>query len=71
MIGNLAMTFFRAGNGFLTETVVTDYFYGLAGVIPGTIAGAYVFRRIPGNILRYLVYAYIAVSGIIVFVTAS
>jgi uncharacterized membrane protein YfcA len=41
----------------------TDYCFGFGGVIIGTTLGAYVFKRIPNRIFRYIVYAYIAVSG--------
>ena len=69
-IGNLAMTFFRAGNGFLTPVVGWSYLYGLGGVVIGTMVGSLVYRHIPSNALRYIVYSYIGISGIIVFFTA-
>ncbi|MCM1178560.1 MAG: sulfite exporter TauE/SafE family protein [Clostridium sp.] len=69
-LGNLLMTFVRAGNGFVTQSVGTGYLYGLGGVVVGTLSGAYVFRKMTGSILRYLVYAYIGISGIIVLLTA-
>ena len=31
--------------------------------------GAYVFKRIPNRIFRYIVYAYIAISGVIILMT--
>ena len=69
LIGNLMMTGVRAYNGFLTATVATSYLYGLSGVVIGTMLGAYVFKRIPNRIFRYIVYAYICVSGIIILMT--
>ncbi len=69
LIGNVMMTVVRAYNGFFTMTVVTDYFYGLGGVAIGTMLGAYVFRHIPSRLFRYIVYAYIAVSGVIILLT--
>ena len=69
LIGNIMMTFVRAYNGFFTTTVLTDYCCGLGGVIIGTTLGAYVFKRIPNRIFRYIVYAYIAVSGVIILMT--
>ena len=69
LIGNVMMTFVRAYNGFFTTTVLTDYCFGLGGVIIGTTHGAYVFKRIPNRIFRYIVYAYIAVSGVIILMT--
>ena len=53
----------------LTTTVLTDYCFGLGGVIIGTSLGAYVFKHIPNRIFRYIVYAYIAVSGVIILMT--
>ena len=69
LIGNIMMTFVRAYNGFFTTTVLTDYCCGLGGVIIGTTLGAYVFKRIPNRIFRYIVYAYIAISGVIILMT--
>lgn len=70
VLGNAMMTVVRAHNGFLTSTVITSFFYGLIGVIIGTLLGAYVFNRIPSRIFRYVVYTYIGISGIIILLTA-
>jgi len=70
LIGNVMMTLVRAYNGFLTTTVLTDYCFGLGGVIIGTSLGAFVFKRIPNRIFRYVVYAYIAVSGVIILLSS-
>ena len=69
LIGNAMMTLVRAYNGFFTTTVLTDYCFGLGGVIIGTTLGAYVFKRIPNRAFRYVVYAYIGVSGMIILLT--
>ncbi len=69
LIGNIMMTIVRAYNGFFTSTVLIDYFYGIGGVIIGTWLGKCVFKRISTRILRYIVYAYIGVSGLIIFLT--
>ena len=69
LIGNAVMTLVRAYNGFFTTTVLTNYCFGLGGVIIGTTLGAYVFRRIPNRAFRYVVYAYIGVSGVIILLT--
>ena len=66
LIGNVMMTGVRAYNGFLTPIVAIDYLYGLGGVIIGTLLGAYVFKHIPNHIFRYIVYAYICISGVII-----
>ena len=71
LIGNVMMTVVRAYNGFFTTTVLTDYLFGLGGVIIGTCLGAFVFKRIPNRVFRYIVYAYIAVSGVIILLSSS
>ena len=70
LIGNVMMTIIRTYNGFLTTTVLTDYCFGLGGVIIGTSLGAFVFKHIPNRIFRYIVYAYIAVSGVIILLSS-
>ncbi|ADV45070.1 sulfite exporter TauE/SafE family protein [Bacteroides helcogenes] len=69
LIGNLLMTAVRAMNGFLTPTVGMDYLYGLGGVVIGSSLGAYVFKRIPGRVFRYIVYSYIGISGLIILLS--
>ena len=69
LIGNVMMTFVRAYNGFFTTTVLTNYCFGLGGVIIGTSLGAYVFKHIPNRIFRYIVYAYIGISGVSILLT--
>ncbi|MBO4674233.1 MAG: sulfite exporter TauE/SafE family protein [Bacteroidaceae bacterium] len=69
LIGNVIMTLVRAYNGFFTTTVLQDYCFGLGGVVIGTTAGTYVFKRISNRIFRYIVYAYIGMSGVIILVT--
>ena len=67
LIGNLMMTLVRAYHGFFTRTVLVDYCYGIGGVAIGSILGAYVFRHIPNRLFRYVVYAYIGISGIVIW----
>ena len=71
LIGNVMMTIVRAYNRFLTTTVLTDYCFGLGGVIIGTCLGTYVFRHIPNRIFRYIVYVYIALSGVIILISGQ
>lgn len=66
LIGNIIMTVVRTYNGFLTQPVMSGYLYGLIGVVIGTSMGAYVFKHITGNLLHYIVYAYIGISGMII-----
>ena len=71
LIGNVMMTIVRAYNRFLTTTVLTNYCFGLGGVIIGTYLGTYVFRHIPNRIFRYIVYVYIALSGVIILISGQ
>jgi len=65
LIGNLTMTLYRAQSGFLTHEVMTSWLLCLPAVLLGTWVGAKVFRLIPINILRKIIYAYMGISGII------
>lgn len=65
LIGNLLMTFSRAYNGYFTLPVARGYLYGIAGIVVGNYLGAYVFRHLSGSLFRYIVYAYIGVSGVL------
>lgn len=63
--GNIFMTFVRAQNGFLTPAVGHSWCYAIVGVALGTYIGTKVFNRISGPKLRKIVYAYMAVSGVV------
>jgi uncharacterized membrane protein YfcA len=69
-VTNVTMLAVRAWNGYVTHTVGTTYLYGLAGLAIGVLAGNWAYSRIPNRIFTYVVYAYIAVSGIIILFTA-
>ncbi len=70
LLGNVIMTMVRWRNGFVTSTVGLDYLYGIGGVAIGAAIGSWAFRKIPNKYFRYVVYGYIAVAGIIIFVSA-
>ena len=63
-IGNIAMTLFRAGEGYLTHDVGMGTLYASAGIVIGTLIGKFVFDKISAPLLRKIVYAYMAVSGL-------
>lgn len=65
LIGNAMMTLVRLYNGFVTPAVLDGYLCGIGGVAIGTMLGAYVFSRIPKRLFRYIVYAYIGISGLV------
>lgn len=60
----------RAFNGYITPAVGTTYLYGLGGLAIGVLAGNWAFKHIPNRIFTYVVYAYIGISGLIIFMTS-
>ena len=64
LVGNIMMTIARAYNGFFTTAVSMSYIYGITGVVIGNLIGAWVFRHITGSLLKYIIYAYIGISGL-------
>ena len=70
LIGNLATTLVRAANGFLTPEVWTGCIWGAAGVAAGAALGSVAFRKIPHRLFNYIVYAYIAFSGVVILINA-
>lgn len=68
-IGNIAMTLFRAQEGYLTSDVGIATIYASAGIIIGTLIGKSVFEKISTTILRKIVYAYMAISGLYVMLS--
>ena len=70
VITNVTMLFVRAYNGYVTPAVGCAYLYSLGALAIGVLAGNWAFNRIPARIFTYLVYAYIGLSGLIIFLTA-
>ena len=70
LTGNLTTTLVRYFNGFLTRDVGIGVLWGIAGVAAGAFLGAKAFRRIPHKVFDYIVYAYIAFSGIVILLNA-
>lgn len=70
VITNIAMLIVRAFAGYVTPAVGGAYLYGLAGLAIGVMAGNWAYRRIPGKLFTYIVYAYIGICGLIIFFTA-
>jgi uncharacterized membrane protein YfcA len=69
-VTNLTMLAVRAWNGYVTPTVGTTYIYGLIGLAVGVLVGNWAYNRIPNRIFTYVVYAYIAISGLVILLTA-
>lgn len=70
VITNIVMVIVRAWNGYVTPAVGSTFLYALSGLAVGVLAGNWAYKRIPNRIFTYLVYAYIGISGIIIFFTA-
>ena len=70
VITNIVMLIVRAFAGYVTPAVGGAYLYGIAGLAMGVIAGNWAYRRIPGKLFTYIVYAYIGICGLIIFFTA-
>ena len=69
VITNITMLAVRTYNGYVTPAVGRTYLYGLIGLAIGVIAGNWAFKRIPGRLFTYIVYAYIGISGVIILMT--
>ena len=70
VLTNLLMLVVRAYNGFVTPTVGMIYLYSCGALVIGVLAGTWVFKRIPGKLFTYIVYAYIGLSGLIILMTS-
>ena len=69
VITNITMLIVRAWNGYVTPTVGISYLYALGGLAIGILVGNWAFKRIPNRLFTYIVYAYIGISGMIIFLT--
>jgi Sulfite exporter TauE/SafE. len=65
MVGNLMMSGFRAAHGLVTREVGLGWCFGVVGVLIGIYLGAKVFDKIPLPVLRKIIYAYLAISGVV------
>ncbi len=67
-VGNSFMTLYRAQAGFFTETVGKSYLMAFLGIFVGSWIGKKVFDRVSAPLLRKIVYAYMAVSGVVAII---
>lgn len=65
LIGNLFMTAFRFGNGFVTPAVGYGFLAGVPAVLLGLNLGSRTSRKLPVAVIRKVIYAVLAISGII------
>ncbi len=68
LVGNAMMTLFRARAGLVTGTVLQSWAIAVPAVVLGLYLGAGLFKRIRVRTLRKLVYAFLAVSGVVAIV---
>lgn len=68
VISNIMMTTVRAVNGFVTVTVAKAWIYALPAVVFGIFLGTKVYNKMNINVLRKVVYAYMAVAGVIAII---
>ena len=69
VITNIAMLAVRAYNGYLTPVVGSAYLYGIGGLAIGVLLGNWAYKHIPNRLFSYIVYAYIGISGLVIFFT--
>lgn len=70
VLTNVIMLATRACNGYLTTAVGTAYLYSITGLVIGVLAGNWAFKRLPDKLFAYIVYAYIGISGLVIFLTS-
>ena len=70
VLTNVIMLATRACNGYLTTAVGTAYLYSITGLVVGVLAGNWAFKRLPDKLFAYIVYAYIGISGLVIFLTS-
>ena len=59
------MTFYRAGNGFVTACVLKSWCVGIVGVLIGLYIGSKIFEHINAALLRRIIYCFMAFSGLV------
>lgn len=64
LIGNAMMSVFRATEGFVTPVVGELWCFGVVGVAVGLFVGAHIYKRINAEVLKHIVYGYMALSGL-------
>lgn len=70
VLTNVIMLVTRACNGYFTIAVGTAYLYSITGLVIGVLAGNWAFKRLPDKLFAYIVYAYIGISGLVIFLTS-
>lgn len=68
VISNTMMTLFRAGNGFVSEAVGKAWLFAVPAILVGIWLGTKVYRNIPISTLRRVIYAYMALAGVLALI---
>lgn len=71
LISNASTISVRVLHGDIAMSHLPSIIFGWAGILIGTWAGMRLFARIPQNLLRKLVYAFVGVAGITIILRVS
>ena len=65
LFSGLVSLVIRACSGLITGEILYLAVFGIAGMLVGTLCGRYVFGKLSVKNMRFLIYIFMAVSGII------
>ncbi len=64
LLGNLWMTFLRAGEGVITTQIGKCYLIAITGCLLGMWIGSHVYNRMNKDLLLKVIYIFLAYSGV-------
>lgn len=70
LLSNIYGTTVKAINGFITKEVLILAAFGTVGMIAGIFIGKLIFKKLRPDILRKVVYGFMAVAGVVNIVSA-
>jgi uncharacterized membrane protein YfcA len=68
LLSNISTLIVRTGRGALEWSDMPLILAGWSGIAAGTFLGLQLFKRIPHQVLRKLVYGFVGVSGVVIIV---
>jgi len=68
LAGNICMTLFRAREGFFTPVVGEGFLLAVPAIATGLWFGSLVYRKLRVELLRKIIYAFLAVAGLLALV---
>ena len=71
LLSNIYGTTVKAINGFITKEVLILAAFGSVGMVAGIFIGKLIFKRLRADVLRRVVYCFMAVAGVINIVSAA